>query len=265
MHTQIPLSSLSSIIDGVHADPRGVLGPHPIKANGRNAIAVRGYFPGNDQAWLVDHSNQAVRPMRRIHPSGVFEGVMPDCESRTNNLRSTHNNDSANIPNYSIRLANRDGNTIEMTDPYSVPSFVTDFDRYLFNAGKHWKIYEKLGSHIRDVGGQTGVNFAVWAPNAQSVQVVGDFNHWDGRSHAMQKQVPSGIWELFVPAIGDGQKYKYRVRMANGEIVDKTDPFGVAAELPPRTASVVCSLDRHKWEDDEWMHRRKSENQLEKP
>ena len=265
MHTQIPLSSLSSIIDGVHADPRGVLGPHPIEANGRKAIAVRGYFPGNDRAWLVDHSNKAVRPMRRIHPSGVFEGVMPECPPQIDTTKSSTNNAPVNIPNYSIRLANRDGNTIEMTDPYSVPNFITDFDRYLFNSGKHWKIYEKLGSHIRNVGDQTGVNFAVWAPNAQSVQVVGDFNHWDGRSHAMQKQIPSGIWELFVPNIGDGQKYKYRVRMANGEVVDKTDPFGVAAELPPRTASVVCSLDRHKWEDDDWMHRRKSENQLEKP
>jgi len=189
--------------------------------------------------------------MRKIHPSGIYEGLMPH-----------HDTDSSS---YRIRLANGVGNTIEMTDPYSVPFHLTDFDRYLFGSGQHWKIYEKLGSHIREVNGQIGVNFAVWAPNAQSVQVVGDFNHWDGRSHAMQKQIPSGIWELFVPNIGEGQKYKLRVRLASGEVIDKTDPYGVAAELPPRTASIVCSLDKHKWNDGEWMNRRREENQLDKP
>lgn len=251
MHTLLPLNSLSGIIDGNLSDPRGVLGPHKIKMEGKEAIAVRGYFPSSDQAWIVDHVHSAVRPMRKIHPSGIYEGLMPQ-----------HDTDS---PSYRIRLANGNGNTIEMTDPYSVPFHLTDFDRYLFGSGQHWKIYEKLGSHIREVNGQVGVNFAVWAPNAQSVQVVGDFNHWDGRSHAMQKQIPSGIWELFVPNIGEGQKYKLRVRLASGEVIDKTDPYGVAAELPPRTASIVCSLDKHQWNDNEWMSRRREENQLDKP
>ena len=152
-----------------------------------------------------------------------------------------------------------------MQDPYAVPSMISDFDRYLFNAGQHWKIYEKLGSHVREVEGHSGVNFAVWAPNAQSVQVIGDFNHWDGRSHCMQKQIPSGIWELFVPQIGAGQKYKYRVRMQDGQVVDKTDPYGFFAELPPRPASIVTSLDDYEWKDDSWMERRKIENQLDKP
>ena len=252
MQTQINLSTLSSIIDGVNANPASVLGPHAIQVDGKNAVAVRGYFPGFDQAWLLDDRNAATRPMRRIHPSGVFEGLMPQ-------------QDSSTIPQYRFRLSNSNGKTIEMKDPYAVPSLISDFDRHLFNAGEHWKIYEKLGSHLRDVDGHVGVNFAVWAPNAQSVQVIGDFNHWDGRSHCMQKQIPSGIWELFVPQIGTGQKYKYRIRMQDGQVVDKTDPYGVFAELPPRTASIVTSLDDYQWKDDQWMDRRKVENQLDKP
>jgi len=252
VQTQINLNTLSSIIDGVNANPASVLGPHAIQVDGKNAVAVRGYFPGFDQAWLLDDRNAATRPMRRIHPSGVYEGLMPQQESST-------------IPQYRFRLSNSTGKTIEMQDPYAVPSLISDFDRHLFNAGEHWKIYEKLGSHLRDVDGHVGVNFAVWAPNAQSVQVIGDFNHWDGRSHCMQKQIPSGIWELFVPQIGAGQKYKYRIRMLDGQVVDKTDPYGVFAELPPRTASIVTSLDDYQWKDDQWMDRRKAENQLEKP
>jgi 1,4-alpha-glucan branching enzyme len=251
VHTQINLNSLTSIIDGVSADPASILGPHKIEVEGRNAVAVRGYFPGFEQAWLLDETHAATRPMRRIHPSGVFEGLMPQLDSTT--------------PQYRFRISNSTGKTIEMQDPYAVPSLISDFDRHLFNAGQHWQIYEKMGAHLREVEGHSGVNFAVWAPNAQSVQVIGDFNHWDGRSHSMQKQIPSGIWELFVPQIGNGQKYKYRIRMQDGQVVDKTDPYGFFAELPPRTASVVQSLDAYQWNDSNWMDRRKVENQLDKP
>jgi 1,4-alpha-glucan branching enzyme len=152
-----------------------------------------------------------------------------------------------------------------MQDPYSVPTFLTDFDRFLFGSGKHWKLYERLGAHLRSVDGHSGVNFAVWAPNAQSVQVVGDFNHWDGKTHCMQKQIPSGIWELFVPNIGAGMKYKFRMRTADGQVIDKTDPFGFFAELPPRTASIVQPLGAYSWNDGDWMERRQKNDVLDKP
>jgi len=109
------------------------------------------------------------------------------------------------------------------------------------------------------------VNFAVWAPNAQSVALVADFNGWDARKNLMQKQIPSGIWELFVPGLKAGEKYKYRVRGQHGELLDKSDPVGFAAELPPRTASVVTDLSTHQWNDWQWMERRKNTNWLEKP
>ena len=108
------------------------------------------------------------------------------------------------------------------------------------------------------------MNFAVWAPNATSVSVIGDFNNWDGRRHPMRKHIPSGFWELFVPGLGEGTLYKYRVKH-NGEIFEKSDPYGFAAELPPRTASKVVSLDRYQWADSDWMARRVDANKLDAP
>lgn len=255
MQTQLSLNRLSEVVRGATANPRDILGPHDVIVEGERALSVRGYFPGAKQAWLVDLRENAgaesVRPMRRLHPSGVYEGLMKPQD--------------ASNRNYRIRVSNSDGKTIEMNDPYAVPTLLTDLDRYLFGSGKHWKLYDKLGAHVRQIEGGEGVNFAVWAPNALSVQVVGDFNHWDGRSHCMHKQIPSGIWELYVPNIGVGMKYKYRLRTLDGQIIDKTDPFGVFAELPPRTASIVQSLDQYTWKDREWMERRASDNALEKP
>jgi len=147
----------------------------------------------------------------------------------------------------------------------SIPPLLTDFDRFLFGSGNHWKIYEKLGAHPRCIGTQSGVNFALWAPNAQSVQVVGDFNHWDGRSHSMEKQIPSGIWELFVPNADAGIKYKFRVKTLDGRIIDKADPFGVYCEVPPRTASIVHTLDQFSWNDSDWLAKRAENRTLNQP
>ena len=180
-------------------------------------------------------------------------------------MNSLTHRDAATNFQYQLRVANQDGNIQDMHDPYAVSSIFSDFDRHLFGSGKHWKIYEKLGAHLRQVDGQSGVNFAVWAPNAQSVQLVGDFNHWDGRGHTMQKHVPAGIWELFVPHLEAGAKYKFRIRTFDGQTMDKTDPYGFFAELPPRTASVVQPLDRYQWNDQAWLERRANSNPLNRP
>ena len=152
----------------------------------------------------------------------------------------------------------------ESVDPSSVEYWLTDFDRYLFGSGNHWKLYEKLGAHPRKVQDQQGVNFALWAPNAQSVQVVGDFNHWDGRGHTMRKQIPSGVWELFVPNVQAGMNYKYRVRSLDGRVIDKADPFAFYSEVPPRTASIVHSLS-YQWNDASWLDERAQNRILQKP
>jgi 1,4-alpha-glucan branching enzyme len=152
----------------------------------------------------------------------------------------------------------------EPVDPSNVEYWLTDFDRYLFGSGNHWKLYEKLGAHPRKVQDQQGVNFALWAPNAQSIQVVGDFNQWDGRAHPMRKQIPSGVWELFVPNVQTGMNYKYRVRSLDGRIIDKADPLAFYSEVPPRTASIVHSLS-YQWNDASWLDERAQNRILQKP
>ena len=152
----------------------------------------------------------------------------------------------------------------ESVDPSNVEYWLTDFDRYLFGSGNHWKLYEKLGAHPRKVQDQQGVNFALWAPNAQSIQVVGDFNQWDGRAHPMRKHIPSGVWELFVPNVQTGMNYKYRVRSLDGRVIDKADPLAFYSEVPPRTASIVHALS-YQWNDASWLEDRAQNRVLQKP
>ena len=146
--------------------------------------------------------------------------------------------------------------------PY--PYLLSDYDIYLLNEGTHWKSYEKLGAHLREVDGVAGVNFAVWAPNATQVSLVGDFNNWDANKHVMRKLIPSGFWEIFVPGLAEGTLYKYRI--FNGDFAcDKSDPVGFFAEVPPCTASVVKDLNRYKWNDSEWLAKRESFDWLHTP
>ncbi|MEN6495135.1 MAG: 1,4-alpha-glucan branching protein GlgB, partial [Thermoguttaceae bacterium] len=189
--------------------------------------------------------------MRRIHPAGLFEAICP----LPNGNGSTR---------YKIRLTEQDGKKVTMHDPYSFPPFLSDYDRHLLNEGRHWQSYDKLGAQLRNVDGVDGVNFAVWAPNATSVSVVGDFNAWDGRRHPMRKHIPSGFWELFIPGLGEGTYYKFQIRN-NDQTFDKSDPYGFGAEVPPRTASQVVDLNRYRWHDNEWLNRRPQLNWLEQP
>ena len=143
--------------------------------------------------------------------------------------------------------------------PEGFSTILSDLDFYLFSEGKFWKSYEKLGAHLRAVNGVEGVNFIVWAPNASKVSVVGDFNGWDGARNPMFRHYPSGLWEVFVPGIGEGTLYKYRVESSAGTI-EKSDPVGFFAEVPPRTASKVVDLSRYEWGDKEWMDQRATDD-----
>ena len=174
-------------------------------------------------------------------------------------------NESETRPTYQLRSLDTKGEITTLHDPYAFTPFLSDFDLHLFGEGKLYRAYEKMGAHLRDIDGVTGTNFALWAPNAHSISVVGDFNGWDGRRHPMQRTGDGGVWELFAPNVKVGERYKYRVRGKWGEVIDKTDPYGFAAELPPMTASVVTNLNTHQWQDGDWMQRRASLNQLEQP
>jgi 1,4-alpha-glucan branching enzyme len=135
---------------------------------------------------------------------------------------------------------------------------LTDFDLHLLNEGTHYRAWEKLGSHGASIDGIAGVHFAVWAPNAQRVSVIGDFNRWDGRAHPMRKLVPAGIWEIFIPDLADGACYKYEVRTPDGHLLDKADPYGRRFEVPPNTASIIWTEGRYQWGDDRWIEDRPS-------
>ena len=243
MRTGVTLEQIGALIEGNHENPFALLGPHAVDCDGRRAMAVRAYLPNNSRAWLVDQSHGAPRPMRRIHPAGIFETICPwdAAESEFE---------------YQLQVADESGNTNVIHDPYAFPSYFTDFDAFLLGEGTHYQSYERIGAQIRTINGVTGVNFAVWAPNAQAVSLIGDFNRWDGRQHMLRKH-NNGIWELFVPGLKAGDVYKYRVRTKFGETVDKSDPYGFAAELPPRTASIVADLTAHSWNDSAWMDRRR--------
>src|SRR5690349_20746191 len=141
---------------------------------------------------------------------------------------------------------------------------LTDYDLHLLGEGTHWCSYERLGTHQRTIDGIQGVNFAVWAPNAESVAVIGDFNMWDRRNHMMRKH-GSGVWELFVPGAGVGAKYKFAVKQRGGHVVEKCDPYGFFAEVPPRTANIVADLDAYEWKDAEWIRNRPQFNALDAP
>jgi len=215
-------------------------------------LAVRAYLPYARRAWILHSEHETLSPMRKIHPAGLFEAICPLPHAKQR-------------PHYQIRITDERGDTRTMHDPYSFEPLLTDYDLYLFGEGTHLDIYRKFGAQMRTVDDVAGVNFAVWAPNAAAASVIGDFNCWNDRQHAMRKHIPSGVWELFIPNIGPGEKYKFQFTLSNGQTIQKTDPHGFASELPPNTASVVADMDRHKWRDDDWMQQRARSNGLDRP
>ncbi|HEX3996966.1 MAG TPA: 1,4-alpha-glucan branching protein GlgB [Pirellulales bacterium] len=189
--------------------------------------------------------------MQKIHPAGFFEAICPLIDSSRRDL-------------YMLRITDANGEQTTTHDPYAFEPLLTGYDLHLLGEGRHWRSYDRMGAQLRTVDGVAGVNFAVWAPNANSVSVIGDFNSWDARRHPMRKHVPAGIWELFIPELKEGTIYKYRVKHGASE-VEKSDPYGFAAELPPRTASKVVDLDRYRWGDQGWVANRPQYNSLEAP
>ncbi len=197
-------------------------------------------------------STGALLPMTKRHPAGVFE-VDLDQVQRGEQVRlkadTTSVSDAAVVPvvsgfsrtsdpsDYRLRITYPHDHVIEIDDPYRYGRVLTDFDLHLFGEGTHNRIFDKLGAHRIAVGSTTGVHFAVWAPNADRVSVIGDFNGWDGRVHPMRLLAPGGVWEIFIPDLPDGEKYKFEIRTRTGAILKKTDPFGVAFEVPPQSAA----------------------------
>jgi 1,4-alpha-glucan branching enzyme len=244
METTASTDDVYRVIYTDHYDPSSVLGMHLVKVKGKNAVAVRAFIPDSEKVSVVpDPGVQGVAetPLRLIHADGFYEAVIPGA--------------TAVFP-YLIRKITKDGNEEIFHDSYSFLPLVTDLDQYLFNAGTHHRAYEKLGAHLSEVKGVGGIHFAVWAPGARSVSVIGDFNNWDRRSHAMRVLGSSGIWEIFIPGLPEGVLYKYQVKTQTGYIMDKTDPYAFEMEVRPRTAARVNLLGGYTWNDASWLQER---------
>ncbi len=246
-----PEIEVLQIVRAEHHDPFHVLGAHPLDVGGIPCVAIRAFIPEAASVSVLSESLSEPRVMERIHPEGFFEAVF---ENRPQ------------LFTYRLLLDNGLGHTWEIFDPYSFWPVLTDFDLHLLAEGNHFKYYEKLGAHLWDCGGVAGVLFAVWAPNASRVSVIGDFNKWNGARHPMRLRPECGIWELFLPGLGEGTAYKFEVRSRMGEhIAQKSDPCGFFNEARPKTASIVCSVDRYQWGDQEWIAERARHNSHDRP
>ena len=238
-------ADLDRLVSGEHGDPHRVLGPHA--GAKKRPTSIRGYRPGASAMDLVldDGSRQA---MDQVHPGGVFATEVPGGE----------------VPDYRLEVTYPDGQSFVLDDPYRFWPTLGDMDLHLLGEGRHERLWDVLGAHVRSHQGATGTSFAVWAPSARAVRVVGDFNGWDGRLHPMRSLGSSGVWELFLPEVGAGAHYKFEILTQAGHLRLKADPLAFAAEPAPATASVVVESS-YVWTDADWLEQRRTTDPLRRP
>jgi 1,4-alpha-glucan branching enzyme len=249
------------IVRGEHSDPFGILGPHwTTTADGKHSLAIRVFRPNAVEVTIVGTKNNQTYTTTRIHPEGLFEASLPPT------ALGTAAGEMVPPTAYRLRIRFGDGNVFETLDPYAFPPVLTEYDLYLSGEGTHYLKYEKLGAHVREVAGVRGVHFGVWAPNAKRVSVVGNFNFWDGRVHPMRHRGQSGIWEIFIPGLDEGELYKFEILGRYDNYLGlKTDPYGFSGEVRPKNASVVRNIDGYEWKDRAWMESRSLRDWLHSP
>ena len=240
----VDVNELNRLVDGSHHDPHAILGPHP----GKDGVTVRALRPMAEAVEVVMGGTRI--PLAHEY-RGVWVGVLP----------------VKDVPDYSLDVTYR-GTVIPSDDPYRFLPTLGDVDLHLIGEGRHEDLWRVLGAHVHTYpslhGEVSGVSFAVWAPNARGVRVTGSFNYWDSQAHPMRSLGSSGVWEIFVPGIGDGVVYKFAVLGKDGTWSEKADPFAFATEVPPATGSVVYT-SRYAWDDAAWMQRRAETNPLRIP
>ncbi len=243
----VPRDEIYRFVRGLHSDPFSVLGPHKVGDD----VEIRVFRP-DAQAVEVVLDREPDKPIaaERSDEEGFF------CASVSGAERD--------VP-YHLRIVKLDGSEELTRDAYQYGPIMGDVDLHLFSEGQHWEIYEKFGAHLRTIGDATGVYFAVWAPNAQRVSVVGDFNDWDGRVNPMRRLLSAGVWELFLPGIKQGAHYKFEIRTQTGAVLLKSDPFAFFNQPGKKTASLVYDLERYIWSDAEWMDARQKKNWPQSP
>lgn len=245
----ISKDELKSIVSARCGLPQEFLGMHKCKGG----IVVRAYIVNAKSCHLVDLRKSARKSaeMEKLDPSGFFELFIKGARKP--------------FP-YRFRVERYDGEIREFADAYSFPPSLTDEELYLFGLGDDRKVYEHLGSHLREIDGVKGTAFAVWAPTARRVSVVGDFDEWDGRYFPMRPLETSGVWEIFIPGVGEGAKYKYEILAANNDTPFlKSDPYAVRFEPPPHNSSVVCDISGYGWSDEKWIKSRMETDWAKKP
>jgi 1,4-alpha-glucan branching enzyme len=241
------IAEFDAILQAVHGDPFAFLGPHEVEGH----WLVRVFAPTAQEVILLDQrAGKPPLPFDKVHDAGLFEVILPAGEER---------------PDYQLRLRDARGAETVTADPYSFGPILGELDLHLFSEGNHHRLYDKLGAHLCTVGGVTGCTFAVWAPNARRVSIVGDFNGWDGRVNPMRKLLSGGVWEIFLPGIAEGVHYKFEVLSQHGGVQLKSDPLAFYNQHGLKTSSLVFDLARYRWNDDEWMRRRAARNWQHQP
>ena len=243
----LPRDEVSRFVRGIHSDPFRVLGPHCVGDD----LEIRVFRPdARSVDILLDREPDKPIAAERTEQEGFF------CATIAGANRDLQ---------YHVRITDRDGSQHVTRDPYQYGPIMGQVDLHLFAEGQHWKIYEKFGAHLRTIGDAAGAYFAVWAPNAQRVSVVGDFNNWDGRVNPMRKLLDAGVWELFLPGIKQGAHYKFEIRTQTNAVLLKSDPFAFFNQHGKATASLVYDLERYTWNDSEWMEARRTKNWPQSP
>ena len=248
---RFPEQEIQRLVDGRHRDPFTILGLH--MGTHDNTGVVRVFLPRAEQAYVVvDGYPWLLHQMTKRDRRGLFEASVARLDDKLK---------------YRVQILEPDGRSYTYRDPYAYRSWsFTPYDRHLFNEGNHYHVFRKLGAHLNEKEEDTGVSFAVWAPNAEGVSVVGNFNNWTGSQHQMKLHEGSGVWELFVPGLDEGELYKYELRTGHGGRCLKTDPYAFYCEVPPQTASTVYDLHhRYRWQDHEWMKTRASSSMWRRP
>jgi len=245
--TQDELRSLTELRN---RSPHQLLGLHPL-GDGAGLIA-RALRPDAAKVEFepVHEKDKPAIKLKRIPKTDIFEGTT---------------NEANRVYAYDLVVTDHSGKVQRTRDSYSFLPTLGESDLYLFGKGDERRIYDKLGAQLRTIDGVPGASFAVWAPNAQRISVVGDFNNWDGRYHQMRSLGPSGVWEIFIPGVGKGAHYKFEIRNLHGHITLKTDPYGFFFEKPPKNAAIVWSTQNFSWSDDEWLNRRRQQDALRSP
>jgi 1,4-alpha-glucan branching enzyme len=251
MKSTASIDNINRIVNTGHHDPFSILGAHVVTRGGKRFVVVRTFQPDAMEMFVIEKGDILLEHrMDKLNAEGFFEVILKDC--------------SEVIP-YKLKKVTNDNKIEIFYDPYSFLPTLTDYDLYLFNAGDHHRIYDKLGAHAIEVNGVKGAQFAVWAPNARSVSVIGNFNNWDRRRHAMRVLGESGVWEIFIPELNEGELYKFQVKTKSGNVLDKTDPYATEMELRPRTASKINFLREYKWNDEKWLTQRAQSDHLGEP